>query len=170
MAGQSIVLLLQVPDFSVFFVQLLIQSLNCRQCHAAFIHVGDGSAVYRLDGVADWIVASWPEQGEYAATTYFVTDDPEPRLRFCSAQGPIAELALFSDGIERLALDFSTETAFAPFFDRMFFPLSGKSVGRDRQLSRHLKEYLDSPSVCDKTDDDKTLVLAKRVWCPNERS
>jgi len=130
---------------------------------AAFFHVGDGSAVYRLGKASDWVVASWPEQGEYAATTYFVTDDPEPHLRLSVLEGDVAELALFSDGIERLVLDFSNQTAFAPFFDRMFFPLSGQSSGRDRELSRHLKHYLDSPSVCDKTDDDKTLVLAKRV-------
>jgi serine/threonine protein phosphatase PrpC len=130
---------------------------------AAFFHVGDGSAVYRLEKTTDWTVASWPEQGEYAATTYFVTDDPAPHLRFSLLEGHITELALFSDGIERLVLDFSNQTAFAPFFDRMFLPLSTQSTGRDRKLSRHLKGYLDSPSVCDKTDDDKTLVLAKRV-------
>jgi serine/threonine protein phosphatase PrpC len=133
------------------------------QASAAFFHVGDGSAVYRLDKTTDWTVASWPEQGEYAATTYFVTDDPEPHLRFSVVQGHVAELALFSDGIERLVLDFSNRTAFAPFFDRMFLPLSTQLSGRNRELSRHLKHYLDSPSVCDKTDDDKTLVLAKRI-------
>ena len=137
---------------------------------AAFFHVGDGSAVYRLKDANDWLVASWPQQGEYASTTYFVTDDPEPRLRFSCVRGDVGELALFSDGIERLVLDFSNQTAFAPFFDRMFAPLSGQSIGRDRELSKHLMDYLDSSSVCDKTDDDKTLVLDKRIRCDNDRS
>src|SRR5258707_7481270 len=110
---------------------------------AAFFHVGDGSAVYRLEKATDWLVASWPEQGEYAATTYFVTDDPAPHLRLSIVEGHIAELALFSDGIERLVLDFSNQTAFAPFFDRMFLPLSSESTGRNLKLSLPLKRYLD---------------------------
>ncbi len=130
---------------------------------ALFLHIGDGSAVYRLNNTSDWIVASWPAQGEYAATTYFVTDDPEPQIRLAYIEGHVQEVALFSDGIERLVLDFSNRTAFAPFFERMFSPLKGQVWGRDRTLSRQLKEYLDSPAVCEKTDDDKTLLLAKRL-------
>jgi hypothetical protein len=133
---------------------------------AVFLHVGDGSAVYRLNGTSDWIVASWPAQGEYVATTYFVTDDPEPQLRLSYIEGSVQEVALFSDGIERLVLDFSNRTAFAPFFERMFSPLKRQIWGRDRALSRQLKEYLDSPAVCEKTDDDKTLLLAKRLSVP----
>jgi hypothetical protein len=133
---------------------------------AIFLHVGDGSAVYRLNDASDWIVASWPAQGEYAATTYFVTDDPEPQFRLSCVEGNVQEVALFSDGIERLVLDFSNQTAFAPFFERMFSPLKRQVRGRDRTLSRLLKEYLDSPAVCEKTDDDKTLLLAKRLSVP----
>jgi hypothetical protein len=43
------------------------------------IHVGDGACAVRLNNARSWLVPSWPAQGEYASTTYFVTDDPKPR-------------------------------------------------------------------------------------------
>ena len=72
-------------------------------------------------------------------------------------------LALFSDGIERLVLDFSSHQAFSPFFDRMFESLKFSAIGRNRVLSRDLRRFLDGPSVGERTDDDKTLILAKRM-------
>jgi hypothetical protein len=129
---------------------------------AVFCHVGDGAAVYRTED-NDWIVASWPAQGEYASTTYFVTDSPEARSRIVVVDQKISEVAVFTDGIEQLVLNFSTRSAFTPFFDQMFNPVTGAIGGRDRKLSRNLANFLNGPSVCDKTDDDKTLILAKRI-------
>jgi hypothetical protein len=130
---------------------------------AIFVHVGDGASVFRAVSNPDWQVPTWPAQGEYAATTSFVTDDPQPSIQFCFVDRPIGELAVFSDGLERLVLDFSSHTAHAPFFEKMFAPLDNALVGRNRDLSRALKRFLDGPSVCDRTDDDKTLILAKRT-------
>jgi hypothetical protein len=130
---------------------------------ATIVHVGDGSAVCRLQNSDEWIVASWPSHGEYAATTYFVTDDPEPTFVVRRVDGPVAELAMFTDGIEHLVLDFSAQVAFAPFFNRMFAGFQSGGRGRNRTLSRHLRSYLESPAVCEKTDDDKTLLLARRL-------
>ena len=130
---------------------------------SAFVHIGDGAAVYRARGETDWKVPTWPAQGEYAATTFFVTDDPEPNCQFVVVEEPIDQLAVFSDGLERLALQFSTKSAFAPFFDPKFAPLNKSSPGNNRGLSRALKSFLDGPAVCAKTDDDKTLILARRV-------
>jgi Protein phosphatase 2C len=146
------------------FAATLVGSLVAAE-HAIFIHVGDGGFVFRStkSEAPGWSVASWPQQGEYASTTFFVTDDPEPNCRFLVVEESVDELAVFSDGIEHLVLDFTAHTAFAPFFDKMFVPLSGTDTGRDRVLSRKLRQFLDGPSVCAKTDDDKTLILAKRL-------
>lgn len=73
---------------------------------AIVCHIGDGACVLRRKGTQSWEVPSWPAHGEYASSTYFVTDDPEPRLDFVSIEAEFSELAIFSDGIERLALDF----------------------------------------------------------------
>ena len=131
--------------------------------HATFVHVGDGAAVFRLKDSSEWQIGSWPAHGEYASSTYFVTDEPEPRIAVSHVPGSIGEVSVFTDGIERLVLDFSNQTAFAPFFERVFAALKGEGHPRDRSISKQLGVLLDSPSVCDKTDDDKTLILAKRV-------
>lgn len=131
---------------------------------ASIVHVGDGSCVFRLRGSPSWQVASWPANGEYASTTYFVTDDPEPNIRMSHIDGEVEELAVFTDGIERLVLQFDTQTAFGPFFETMFGPLRTVTAGgRDRSLSRQLRSFLDSAALTDRTDDDKTLILARRT-------
>lgn len=126
-------------------------------------HVGDGSAVARHMGDGVWRAMSWPAQGEYASTTFFVTDDPAPRLRIVRSDIPVDGLAVFTDGIERLALDYAAVEAHQPFFRGMIAPLTdGGMAGRDGDLSGKLALYLDSPAVCGRTDDDKTLILAVR--------
>jgi hypothetical protein len=131
--------------------------------HAIVCHVGDGACVLRNKEESEWQVASWPAHGEYASSTYFVTDEPEPTLQFNLLLGEFNEVAIFSDGIERLALDFGNGNAFAPFFEHMFAPLTSLGPGRDRRLSLSLRKYLDSPRVVERTDDDKSLILARRV-------
>jgi hypothetical protein len=144
------------------FAATLVGCLVGTEC-SVFIHVGDGAFVFRSKGDPTWNVPTWPAQGEYAATTYFVTDEPAPNLQFVTLCAPVEEIAVFSDGLERLALQFSTKTAFSPFFEKMFLPLYGSTSGRNRKLSRDLRRFLDGPSICERTDDDKTLLLAKAV-------
>lgn len=127
------------------------------------LHVGDGAAVYRTTDSDEWTVGSWPSHGEYASTTYFVTDDPEPSFQLNEIEGSVSELAVFTDGIEHLVLNLSTRSAFPPFFNQMFSGFKSAADGKNRKLSRHLCNYLNSPSVCDRTDDDKTLLLARRT-------
>jgi hypothetical protein len=140
----------------------LIAAIVCSN-RAIVCHVGDGACVLRRKENNGWEMPSWPAHGEYASSTYFVTDDPQPNLQFMSIDGEFSELALFSDGIERLALDFLNKTAFDRFFDPMFAPLAKLAPGRDRALSATLRKYLDSPRVIERTDDDKSLLLARRV-------
>jgi hypothetical protein len=127
------------------------------------LHVGDGCVVIRESGSDNWSAASWPEHGEYASTTYFMTDDSGLRLRISRGDKPIEAASLFSDGLERLALDFATKLPFPRFFNGVMAPVvASESVGRDGPLSAALKEYLGSPSVLARTDDDTTLILALR--------
>ena len=47
--------------------------------------------------------------------------------------------------------------------DRMFGPVRrSQVVGEDLALSQDLEGYLSSPAILERTDDDKTLVLATR--------
>lgn len=133
---------------------------------AIICHIGDGACVLRRPESHHWEVPSWPLHGEYASSTYFVTDDPQPNLQFFEANGEFSDVAVFSDGLERLALDFKNKTAFDQFFDPMFAPLANIAVGRNRALSKSLRTFLDSPRVIERTDDDKSLVMARRVILP----
>jgi hypothetical protein len=131
--------------------------------HVVVCHVGDGACAIRNANDQEWQVPSWPAHGEYASTTYFVTDEPHPNLRVSHANGTFSDIAIFSDGLERLALDFARQVAFKPFFDSMLKPLSGLTPGRDRHLSTGLRKFLDSSLVTDRTDDDKSLIIATRA-------
>jgi len=122
-------------------------------------HIGDGGIVARLADGGTWQALSWPDHGEYASTTRFVTDEPPTPLRTNITRQPIDALALFSDGIERMVLDMATQTPFARFFSTMAAPLP-KEPGKAYTLSGQLKAYLDSEAVNSRTDDDKTLVMA----------
>ena len=122
------------------------------------LHVGDGAAVVKMGDV--WLSPSWPESGEYASTTFFVTEDPAPQLRLTRIESA-ERVAVFSDGLERLILDFAHKEPHAPFFERMFGPVEGSErVGKDKELTAALRRYLDSAPVNERTDDDKSLILA----------
>jgi len=124
-------------------------------------HVGDGCAVLCEADSDLWIAPSWPQHGEYAATTYFVTDADTLQLRITRRDTQVKAFAVFSDGIERLALDFASRQASQGFFEKICAPIRASThIGRDGNLSRSLRAYLGSSTVNSRTDDDKSLVIA----------
>ncbi len=123
------------------------------------VHVGDGAAVAR-DNAGAWHSLSWPENGEYASTTYFLTDDPAPKVRISRHETGFDAFALFSDGIENLALDQKALIPHEPFFRHMISPLDQTpTTGKSLSLSAALADFLGSGRVCERTDDDKSLIL-----------
>lgn len=126
------------------------------------LQVGDSALIARRAG--QWEAICWPENGEFASTTYFVTDDPEPRLQIVrKAAGDFDAFAVFSDGIENIALHHANQEPHARFFDPMIKPVDQSAErGRLAGLSAALGRYLDGPAICERTDDDKTLVLVSR--------
>ncbi|MCW5681139.1 MAG: protein phosphatase 2C domain-containing protein [Xanthobacteraceae bacterium] len=127
------------------------------------IHVGDGACVVAEENSNNYVVPSWPAQGEYASTTFFVTQDPLPPVNLVSLEGRFDRIAVFTDGIESLVLETASQKAHQPFFDKFFSALQGVTAGRSRYLSKNLKTFLQSKAVLDRTDDDKTLLLALRA-------
>lgn len=124
-------------------------------------HIGDGCAVLKDESLSKWVAPLWPDHGEYASTTTFVTDDPAPKIRMNRYAGAVSALVLFTDGLERLALDFVSRQPFERFYEGVCRPLFENSiVGRDHVLSEELRRYLGSNLINARTDDDKTLVLA----------
>jgi hypothetical protein len=126
-----------------------------------YFQVGDGAIVARNNsGLAPIF---WPESGEFANMTYFVTDvDAREHFRV-ELREATDEVALFSDGLQRLALVFSTETAHEPFFEPMFQVLRRSTTEGTDALCAALERFLTSNTINERTDDDKTLVLATRM-------
>jgi hypothetical protein len=125
-----------------------------------FFQIGDGAIVVRRSGVLG--VVFWPKSGEYVNTTDFLTsDDFRGQIQVCAAPGEFTDVALFTDGLERLALQFNALTPHAPFFNPLFGVVRG---GADAaSLTEGLRQFLQSGPVEGKNDDDKTLLLACRV-------
>lgn len=127
---------------------------------AAFVQLGDGAIVVR-QGEDYWPIF-WPEAGEYANDTHFVTDpDASERLAFALRPGRLEELALLTDGLQRLALDLTARTGHRPFFAPLFQRL--RAAPDAEALAGPLRQFLTSPRVAQRSDDDLTLVLATRV-------
>jgi hypothetical protein len=127
---------------------------------AAFVHIGDGVIVF--DGPDGYELAFWPDNGEYANSTRFLSeDDYRTHLRIEIVERQINDLAVLTDGLQMLALDFAQ----AKVHDRFFAPLfctvrNGLDEGA---LRDSLLEFMNSKRVNDRTDDDKTLLLATRI-------
>jgi Protein phosphatase 2C len=145
-------------DFAATLILFISSGLE-----SVVLHVGDGCAVLKDEDTNTWIAPSWPYHGEYASTTAFVTDEPRPKSCIVRHLKPIAAVSVFSDGLERLALDLKARQPFAPFFDSVIAPVVGSAlIGKDSELSGKLDSFLDSDGVNSRSDDDKTLVLAVR--------
>ena len=126
------------------------------------LHIGDSAIVGRRG--SEWDAICWPENGDYASTTFFITDDPEPRLNIIRQDRQHDAFALFSDGVGDLALSVMDRQAHPGFFNPMMRPVdSAHASGKLKELSQKLQSYLAGRSVCERTDDDKTLVLLSGV-------
>ncbi len=130
---------------------------------AAFVQIGDGVMVVADSEEPHYGHIFWPDRGEYENTTHFVTEERAcDHLQFDLVQRHILELAMLSDGLQRLALHYRSQTAYQPFFGALFDPIRKAAPGRAEDVSISLNQFLLSDRVNQKTDDDKTLVLATR--------
>lgn len=130
----------------------------------AFFQVGDG-AIVRNDGSDFYTTVWWPENGEYQNTTSFLIDDSTfSNVNMQIINEGIDELAIFTDGLQLLALNIETQSVHQPFFSGMLKHLRmADDAQKTNVLYRKLGEYLDSAIINERTDDDKTLFLATRL-------
>lgn len=129
---------------------------------SAYFHIGDGAIIVGADeeGQYDWV--TWPQHGEYANTTNFITQENAKHHMIFELGNPVDSIALFSDGIERLVLDFSSQVVHAPAFKPIFDWLASTAPDSSSGQSKALVAYLSSNQIDRRTDDDKTLVVATR--------
>ena len=129
-----------------------------------FLQIGDGAIVIGTGD--DYWPVFWPQAGEYANETYFITDaGASSRVEFAASEEPVAEIALLTDGLQPLALHYQTRQAHAPFFRPLFHRLraAAPNPGCPADLQTALERFLDAPVLNQRTHDDKTLILATRL-------
>jgi len=149
-------------DFACTVLGLIVSD-SCAVC----LQVGDGVMVLADSEEHAYGHVFWPDRGEYANTTHFVTqDDAIDHLQFASVNRRIIDAALLTDGLQTVALNYHQQSAHEPFFKGLFAPLRDSFEGHSPELSASLAAFLSSPRVNEKTDDDKTLVLASRADSP----
>ena len=86
---------------------------------AAFCQIGDGAIVVKVDDKLQHVF--WPQAGEYANTTNFVTFGSFDRdLMFEWREGRIDEIAVITDGLQSVALNLAKRQVHEPFFSPMF--------------------------------------------------
>ena len=148
----------ELRDYASTFVGAVIGE-SC----AVFYQIGDGGIVFSASGTpASYRFAIAPVESEYVNVTDFVTDETAgERLRFERVEEKIEDLILFSDGIYAVAVDYQKGAPHEPFLMPMIAPLRNGAGGNG--LNEKLENFLASPKINEKTDDDKTIILASRA-------
>ena len=88
---------------------------------AIFFQIGDGAIVYAKMGEEKYREVFWPQHGEFAnQTNFIVQENAGELLEYAEIKGRVAQIALFTDGMERLILDFSQRRVHSPALQPIF--------------------------------------------------
>lgn len=147
----------EVSDFNT---TLTVAAL--RGSEIAVAQVGDCIAV--LHHLSRHEVLAYPEREKrFVEETEFLGTHNAKAAHISTHDIPIedepVDFALSTDGLAPLLLDrWVPPIPHDPFFDSLF-----RAAREDRASKAELESFLESPDVCARTDDDKTLVLATRI-------
>jgi serine/threonine protein phosphatase PrpC len=123
--------------------------------------LGDG-AVVAGESPDKLFLVNLAQRGEYANETFFLTqEDALEQVQVSVVEKAVNLLAVMSDGLTRLAMQLPAQEPYLPFFQPLFS--FAAHAHEEEQAAGHLLEFLSSERVCDRTDDDKSLVLAVRM-------
>jgi serine/threonine protein phosphatase PrpC len=125
--------------------------------HLAVGQVGDGVAV--AEGADGLFLAVAPQRGEYANEVALLTSPQAvDNAAIVIFPASVRALAVTTDGLLRLAVRLPSHAPHAPFFRPLFAFLA--ETADLTTAGEELARFLTSERVSDRTDDDKTLVLA----------
>ncbi len=142
------------PRLADYATTLLLAIISPGRVAAA--QVGDGAIVVG-DGAGAVRALTRPDHGEYLnQTTFLTSSDFLERARFALSDGAdLSAIALLSDGLEMVSLNWATGEPHAPFFSPLWDFAREPSAAASA-----IEEFLASDRLSAYTDDDKTLVLA----------
>jgi hypothetical protein len=121
--------------------------------------IGDG-AIVGVPFEEDVRVLSWPQQGDYANATFFLSDETSEPVFLEDV--PLEAFGMLSDGLQMVALEYDNLRAHSAFFGPFFTALRDATMPLE-ELEHHLSVYLESdPALAERTDDDLSLIVAVR--------
>ena len=144
------------------FVKIVFRIFIAGSDWLAAAHLGDGAIVAQMqDGDISALV--WPQNGEYANITWFITSqDYKNQFEAVFQKQPIQSVAVFSDGIEYMCLDFIAQKAHKQFFVPIFQTFAEQQTSPET-LAAYIKTLLNLPYIQERSDDDLTLVLGGKL-------
>lgn len=123
----------------------------------AVAQVGDGAAVVE-DQQGTLLGLTIPTSGEYLNETVFlVSPNAVETAQLNLWSGQPKYLAVFSDGLQMLALKMPEGKPYHPFFSPLFKFV--ETATDETDAKEQLISFLRSPRVTNRTDDDLTLIL-----------
>jgi Protein phosphatase 2C len=126
----------------------------------ALLQLGDGMIVIETGDGEYRCPIPLVNDGPYVNVTHFITDPNY--YEFANYRSlpavDVQGVALLTDGLQLLASDGTAHEPYPPFFKPLF-----AFASRTDATNEELEAFLTSDRVCQRTDDDKTLVLAVRV-------
>ncbi len=128
-----------------------------------FYQLGDGGWIVRSGN--SLVPVTWPLRGEYAnETTFLTTVGWKKKVQIEEMALPIDAIAGFTDGIQMLALHYATRSVHAPFIEPLLKVLDSSTDAN--ALRGPLADFLSTNSINERTDDDKSLIVAIRKEIP----
>ncbi len=144
--------------------------------HVAVAQIGDGAVVVAPmpestpgsttpTPPTQYIALTTPAHGEHLNETTFITSPGAlDAMQVNFWPHAAGHLAMFTDGLQMLALTMPQALPHGPFFAPLFTFLDA-TADLD-EVSREVRTLLQSPQVRSRSDDDISLVLAS--WCCGE--
>jgi serine/threonine protein phosphatase PrpC len=129
----------------------------------SMMQVGDGFIVVSpsdADPASRYTLAFEPRRGDYVGeVTWITSSDWEKDFQTRIITGRQDFLCLSSDGLEKVAILQQTQTPHAGYFDYMRDRVAAGSTSAD--MDELVGSVLLNPALDTRTDDDKSLVLAR---------
>jgi hypothetical protein len=121
------------------------------------MQIGDGFITVRYSESAPELLFP-PDKGEYINETTFVTSvNALTEMQVVIQPKQPEFICASTDGLERLAIQISDSTPFAPFFNPLEQYL--RETDNLKESDEYLMSFLNSDRLNARTDDDKTLFL-----------
>lgn len=122
------------------------------------VQVGDGFLVSGVQDDYDLIFSG--KKGEYVNETNFVTD-PQIDAQYFIQREPLNFVALATDGLEHVAIDNRLNEAHIGFFKPFDTFLTDQPDGAT--IDTELQNFLSSKRLQQRSNDDRTLIIAKYI-------